>query len=106
MNAPTFNEHASPYREAAGLVEFRNALTHHKPTWDAQRQRVTDLVGELTGRFALSPFMSVRNDFLSEKCMSAGCARWCISTAIAFISEFEVRTHLEPDKFAAIQALL
>jgi hypothetical protein len=106
MNASTFDEQTSPYRETAVLVEFRNALTHHKPTWDAQRQRVTDLVRELTGRFSLSPFMSTGNDFISERCMSAGCAQWCVSTAIAFISEFEARTHLEPDKFAAIKALL
>ena len=105
MNAPTFDEQTSPYREAAVLVEFRNALIHHKPTWDAQRQRVTDLVRELTGQFSSSPFMSTGNDFISEQCMSAGCAQWCVSTAIAFMSEFEARTHLEPDKFAAIKAL-
>jgi len=105
LQAPCFDERAPPYREAWGLIELRNALVHYKPTWDPERQRQAELAEVLMDRFALSPFPDEGADFVTMKCMSAGCGTWAISTVIALITEFDARTSLDPKKVAAFRKL-
>ena len=101
LGMPKLDEQVSPYREAWGLVELRNALVHYKPTWDPTRQRQVELAEALDGRFALSPFLDAGADFVSMNCMSAGCSRWAVATVVAFVSEFDSRTALDAKKIRA-----
>lgn len=104
LNVSKFNPKASPYREASALVELRNALVHHKPTWDRARGREVELAEVLKGRFLVSPFPDEGADFVTMKCMSHGCARWAIETVVAFVSEFDARTQLDAKKMQAFLA--
>jgi len=105
LNTPRYDEQTSPYRDAWGLIELRNALVHYKPTWDPERQRQTELAEVLKDRFPLSPFPDTGSDFVTMKCMSAGCATWAISTVVALIGEFGAKTNLEPKKIATFRKL-
>jgi hypothetical protein len=103
LNAPLLDERATPCRDCWGLIELRNALVHYKPTWDPERQRQTELAEVLKDRFPLSPFPDAGSDFVTMKCMSAGCASWAISTAVALVGEFDARTNLDPKKITAFR---
>lgn len=105
LNKPPLNQNDAPYRDAWALIELRNALVHYKPTWDPERKRQVELVQVLDRKFALSPFLGAGADFVSEKCMSAGCARWVVSTCLALIEEFDSRTNLDPGKMAGFKKL-
>lgn len=99
------DETSSPYREAWCLVELRNALVHYKPPWDPISKRRIEIAEILSGQFAVSPFVDTRSDFVSKKCMSAGCAKWAVDTAIAFVHEFDLRARLDDKKFGAFTSL-
>ncbi len=98
LNATPLDEHTSPFRDVWALIELRNALVHYKPTWDPDRQRKIELVEVLNGRFSLSPFLDAGADFVSMKCMSAGCAKWAISATLSFLHEFHNRANLDSHK--------
>ena len=104
LNVSKFNQKASPYREASALVELRNALVHHKPTWDRARGHEVELAEVLKGRFLVSPFPDEAADFVTMKCMSHGCASWAVETVVAFTSAFDARTELDPKKMQAFLA--
>jgi hypothetical protein len=104
LDKPLFTKQEAPYRDALTLIRLRNALVHYKPTWDSERKRDV-LIQALDGKFALSPFPGAGADFVSERCMSAGCARWVVSTCLALIDEFGSRTNLDPNKLAGFKKL-
>jgi hypothetical protein len=105
LGACRLDQRSSPYRDARALIEIRNALVHHHPTWDPERRRRIELIEVLADRFALSPFLDAGADFVSMKCMSAGCARWAVATAFSLIHEFDQRTNLDPGKMAGFWML-
>jgi hypothetical protein len=105
LDQEPMNEHTSPYRDAWALIELRNALVHYKSTWDPERRRNIELRDVLTGRFQLSPFPDDGADFVSMKCMSAGCGIWATATVVALVREFYLRTNLEPKKLQAFLKL-
>lgn len=88
------------YRDIWALIELRNALVHYKPTWDPDAQRRVEFVEVLAGRFELSAFPDAGSDFVSMKCISAGCARWTVATMLTFMHEFNARINLDPSKMA------
>jgi hypothetical protein len=98
LGASRFVRDKPPYIDADALIELRNALVHHKPTWDPARKRRVRLDQLLAGRFEVSPFKESSGDLVSIKCMSAGCARWAVETVFAFMHEFIARTDLDPNK--------
>jgi hypothetical protein len=98
LNATPLDESTSPFRDMWALIELRNALVHYKPTWDPDRRRKVELVEVLNDKFLLSPFLDAGADFVSMKCMSAGCTRWAVSATIAFMREFHNRSNLESHK--------
>ena len=100
LNAPRFDESVSPYREAWGVVELRNALVHFKPTWDPERRRNVELADVLDGRFPPSPFPDQAADFVTMKCMGTGCVNWVIQSVVAFVTDFDSRTKLDTQKIA------
>jgi hypothetical protein len=101
LNAPPLDERLSPYRDAWGLIELRNSLVHYKPTWDPDRKRQTELTEVLKDCFPLSPFPDGGSDFVTMKCMSAGCANWAVSTVVALVKEFDIRANLDTKKIVA-----
>lgn len=94
------DEQSSLFRDAWALIELRNALVHYKPTWDPDRQRKIDLIEVLDGRFPISPFLDDGADFVSMKCMSAGCAAWAVTTTLTFMREFHNRSNLSSNKMS------
>jgi hypothetical protein len=98
LGRPKIDKNSVIYRDAWALIELRNSLIHYKPTWDPDRQKKINLIEFLQGKFELSPFVQSENDFVSERCMSAGCAGWVVSTVAAFIGEFNSRAQIDPNK--------
>lgn len=105
LNMPELDEDMSPYRDAWGLIELRNALVHFKPTWDPVRRRQIELEEALAGQFALSPFPGAGADFVTMKCMSAGCASWAVATVVGFVREFDSRAQLDAKKIGAFTSV-
>lgn len=105
LHKQKLDETSSPYREAWGLVELRNALFHYKPPWDPMTKRRIEIAEILADRFAVSPFVDTGADFVSKKCMSAGCAKWAVDTVIAFVREFDSRARLDDKKFGAFTSV-
>jgi hypothetical protein len=98
LGSTKFDEHNSPFRDAWALIELRNALVHYKPTWDPDRQRKVQLIEVLEGCFPLSPFPDGGADFVSMKCMSAGCCKWSVATTLSFMRKFHERANLDSNK--------
>lgn len=98
LKTEPLNERTSPFRDVWALIELRNALVHYKPTWDPDRQRKVELIEVLNGRFSVSPILDVGADFVSMKCMSAGCVKWAVSSSLAFMHEFHNRANLDSHK--------
>jgi len=100
LKRPSLSKRDAPFRHAETLIGFRNYLIHFKPLWDNAR-RHTSLEAELTDLFDLSPFPDDGADFLTKKCMSAGCADWSVSTTRNFIQYFARMSELDPRKLGA-----
>jgi len=101
LGRPQFDELAPPFRDTWALLELRNALVHYKPTWDPDRKRKVELVEVLAGKYHLSPFPDSGADFVTMKSMSAGCARWVISTSLMFMKDFHSRAQIDEQKMSA-----
>lgn len=95
-----FQKADAAYGNALILMQLRNWFVHYKPNWDAPRSNAIDLVSALAGRFSLSPFVPSTGDFLTQQCMSAGCAQWIVETVGVFVREFGRRTRIDDDKLA------
>ena len=98
IGATALDQNSKICRDAWGLIEYRNALVHYKPTWDPVRNRKIELVKVLNGRYKLSPFLDSRADFVTMQSMSAGCADWAVGTVFGFLHEFDSRSNLDPSK--------
>ena len=105
LEVPRLDVHSQSYSDASNLIELRNALVHYKPTWDPDRRRTVELVELLGGRFAQSPFPDAGADFVSMKCMSAGCAKWAVESTLAFMRTFDERTKLDAGKMVGFWML-
>jgi hypothetical protein len=105
LGVPPLDEQTPLFRDTWALIELRNALVHYKPTWDPDRQRKVELVEVLDGKFPLSPFSDAGADFVSMKCMSAGCAKWTVTTTLAFMHEFDSRANLDSNKMVGFWKL-
>lgn len=105
LGVTMLDEHSSPFRDVWALIELRNALIHYKPTWDPDRQRKIELVEVLNGHFPLSPFPDAGADFVSMKCMSAGCATWAVASTLSFMHQFHERADLDPNKMVGFWKL-
>jgi hypothetical protein len=105
LGAKPLDQSSRLYRDVWAVHELRNALVHYKPTWDPDRHRVIELRDELDGRFELSPFPDAGANFISMRCMSAGCTRWAFDASISFIAEFDSRTHIDDKKMGGIYSL-
>jgi hypothetical protein len=105
LGLPEMDEQTKPFLEADALIGLRNALVHYKPTWDPARPRKVDLVTALRGLYTTSPFVDPGSDFITMQSMSADSCRWAVSSACAFIREFQQRSGLDKHKLERICAL-
>lgn len=78
----------NPYQDADSLIQLRNALTHYKSEWDDACDVHAKLEARLTGRFSLNPLAVKSPLWFPHHCLSSGCAKWAVSTAEVFVSEF------------------
>ena len=101
LGRPRLAERTTPFHEAWGLVELRNALVHYKPAWDAERGRTLQMRELLSGKYELSPFPENAADFITMRSMSAGCMKWVVSTSISFLKEFHGAAGLNDEKMFA-----
>jgi hypothetical protein len=85
---------ATPFQNAADLIELRNALVHYTPEWSYEDGKHKKLGARLSNRFDTSPFCVDGDSFFPKKCMSYGCAKWAVSSALNFIDAFTERADL------------
>jgi hypothetical protein len=84
-----------PFQSAALVVKLRNALVHAghatATTYSTiENMPVTPQEWEkrLRGKFIENPLTGPGNAFYPDKMLSAGCAKWALSSAINFTDEF------------------
>ncbi len=105
LDALPLDTNSLKYTNVEALVGLRNALIQYKPNWDPDRPKKVALVEVLSGRYALSPFVDSRHDFVTMQSMSAGCAIWAVDSVLKFLREFDARYNLDPDKMSSFWKL-
>jgi len=82
------------FQDAKVLIDLRNALVHFKPEWviaDTGRVDQSDLhilEKKLKNKFALNPFLRDARPLFPTLCMSHGCAKWAVDSAVTFVERF------------------
>ncbi|MET3457112.1 hypothetical protein [Pseudomonas kilonensis] len=92
---PALSRDASPYQDVKLLVELRNALVHYEPETifnfsnDSENTEVEHRFEKrLRGKFEINRLTGPGNPFYPDKVLGAGCARWAITSAVAFTDDF------------------
>ncbi|MCE0463996.1 MULTISPECIES: hypothetical protein [Pseudomonas] len=92
---PALSRNASPYQDVKLLVDLRNALVHYEPETifnfsedDENRGAEHKFEKKLRGRFEPNKLTGPGNPFYPDKVLGAGCARWAIASAVAFVDSF------------------
>ena len=83
-----------PYQDADALVKLRNALVHFKPEWHDEQELHRKIERRLKGRFEINPAIGENGVFFPQQCMSYGCTKWAVNTAIEFMKDFSNRADL------------
>lgn len=94
-----------PYQDADALVKLRNALVHFKPEWHDEQELHRKIEGRLKGRFEINPAIGENSVFFPQQCMSYGCTKWAVNTALKFMRDFSQRSGL-PYRFEPFAALI
>lgn len=96
---PPFDKGRPTYQNAALLIAVRNELVHFHPEWHDSQDRHEKLGRALTGRFALSPFMTEDTAVMfPQRIISHGCTQWAVKSALALMEDFAKRVSL-PSRF-------
>lgn len=92
-----------PYQDIDALIKLRNALVHFKPEWHDEQELHRKIEGRLKGRFETNPAIGENGVFFPQQCMSYGCTKWAVNTALKFMKDFCQRSGLPYrfEKFAA-----
>lgn len=77
-----------PYQDANALVRLRNALVHFKPEWHDEQEEHKKLERQLVGKFSINPFIGENGVFFPQQCISYGCTRWAVASALSFMEKF------------------
>lgn len=96
---PEYISGEAPYQDVDALVNLRNALVHFKPEWHDEQELHRKIEGRLRGRFPINPAIGDNGVFFPQQCMSYGCAKWAVVTALAFMEDFSKRSGL-PCRFS------
>jgi hypothetical protein len=98
-----FHTGAQPYQDMRLLLDLRDRLIHFKPeTISAgQTEEQADLHAvekRLGSKFPLNPLMprETENPFYPDKCLSHGCAKWAVESALRFADDFCSRMKITP----------
>lgn len=88
LKKPSLKEGHQPWQDAATLVKLRNEVTHYKSKWGQEmtQQRLFQRLQQL--QHPRPPFINEGQNFFPHQCLSAACAGWAVTTAVAFIDEF------------------
>lgn len=91
-----FNHGTAPYQGAYDVLRLRNALVHYTPEWvPSDKPHRFDA---LRSRFQENALMrNAGNAYFPDKCLGAGCANWCITSALAFADNFHAQLRLRPN---------
>jgi hypothetical protein len=89
------------YKNSKKLITLRNELVHYKPRWTSENGIHRDIEQQLIGKFPLSPFTSTGDAFFPKRCMSYGCAKLAVDTALNFLTNFSNLSALQ-DNFENI----
>lgn len=92
-----------PYQDVDGLIKLRNALVHFKPEWHDEQELHRKIEGRLKGKFGINPAIGDKGVFFPQQCMSYGCAKWAVKTALQFMKDFSQRSGL-PYRFEQFAA--
>lgn len=92
-NRQPLQEGVVPFQNARSVIDLRNALIHYIPvTRESEGDELaffTRLEKALQGKFEPSPlYRNSSEPFFPSRCLSAGCAKWVITNALAFADTF------------------
>jgi len=82
------------YQNVDTLILMRNAVVHFKPEWSYEKKIQKKVEQRIDKKFPLCPFAHGDSIF-PDRCMSYGCARWCVKTALDFVGEFCIQSGIE-----------
>jgi hypothetical protein len=82
------------FHHVSTLVMMRNALVHFKPEWSDEKRIQKKIEKRIHKQFPLSPFIQGDSVF-PDKCMSYGCAKWCVDSALAFVHAFRAKSGID-----------
>ena len=82
------------YQNADTLIAMRNALVHFKPEWDDEKNIHKKIELRINRKFPLSR-IAHGDCVFPDQCMSYGCARWCVASALTSVDAFCTRTGIE-----------
>ena len=95
-----FDPGAEPYQGVNLLRRLRNKLVHFEPETAQAGLEEGEEEFERTfrRRFNDNPHLAkTGNPFWPDKCLSHGCAKWCVQSALSFAGEFYTRLKVEPN---------
>lgn len=110
-NKPMFDKGRNPFQDARSLIDLRNALVHFKPEWVSastgklDQEELHILENKLKNKFTLNPFLKDRRPLFPTLCMSHGCAKWAVDSAVNFTEKF-YREMGMTDPIDSIRALM
>ncbi|MEX2603606.1 MAG: hypothetical protein WD361_05360 [Gracilimonas sp.] len=97
LNAKSFNRGSSPYQDVSAMIMLRNALVHYEPesiAADPEEDEIHKFKKVLKGKFKLNPLTAEGNPFYPDKCLSYGCADWCLNSSLKFTKSFIEKSDL------------
>lgn len=84
---------SGPVQDVTKLIALRNELVHSEPKFrpqgsDVPQRELDSLEKRLRGRFQENQLVHRRAPFIWQRCLGAGCAKWCVETEISFQNSF------------------
>lgn len=78
----------APWQQADLAIRLRNNLVHYKSKWDDESNR-SKFIAQLKAKdFRVPRFLAARANFFPHQCLSAECARWTVTSCVAFLEAF------------------
>ena len=85
LGKPALSRGSEPYQSVALMVRLRNALVHYKSLWGPEMSD-DRLFAAIEGLgLKEPPFTPANMNFFPHRCLSAACARWSVSSTVAFL---------------------
>lgn len=90
---PNFLTDRRPAQDVDALVFARNYMIHFEPefvrsTSGSEKVRLQRIQSRLNRRFELNRLAAANQLFFPDRALGAGCAKWALSSALAFTDQF------------------